>query len=223
MLLPVALYVAILSLLLLAVGPLVAFLELVPPVIGLALFAAGSLAGLVALVAGLVAVVRGRRRYGLVAAAVGAPALLIGVAFVASGARHPRLNDVTSDVSDPPELATQEPYPSDFAPVASAAYGDVQTLTLAMPAETAFARAVSVARKQPGWTVERVDDDAHRLWGVAVSPLFKFRDDFVIRVRAAADGTALVDMRSRSRAGKSDFGANAARIRQFFAALASGT
>ena len=39
-----------------------------------------------------------------------------------------------------------------------------------------------------------------------------FRDDVVIRVSAAGAGTR-VDMRSASRYGLSDFGANAARIR----------
>mgnify|MGYP000125570892 CR=1 FL=1 len=45
-----------------------------------------------------------------------------------------------------------------------------------------------------------------------------FRDDIVIRLRTNAEGT-LVDLRSVSRAGRSDLGANAARIRTFAAAF----
>ena len=41
-----------------------------------------------------------------------------------------------------------------------------------------------------------------------------FKDDVVIRVRTDADGT-LVDLRSVSRVGVSDLGANAARIEDF--------
>jgi len=39
-----------------------------------------------------------------------------------------------------------------------------------------------------------------------------FRDDIVVRVRSAEDG-ARIDMRSASRYGKHDFGANASRLR----------
>ena len=47
---------------------------------------------------------------------------------------------------------------------------------------------------------------------VARTPIMGFRDDVVIRVSAAGDG-ARVDIRSASRYGLHDFGANAARIR----------
>lgn len=40
---------------------------------------------------------------------------------------------------------------------------------------------------------------------------FRFKDDVVIRVRAA-DGGTVVDVRSVSRVGQGDLGANAARI-----------
>jgi len=41
----------------------------------------------------------------------------------------------------------------------------------------------------------------------------------VIRVTPRGADSAVVDMRSKSRVGKSDVGANAARIRDYFAAL----
>ncbi len=44
--------------------------------------------------------------------------------------------------------------------------------------------------------------------------IMAFKDDVVIRVRSNADGT-LLDLRSVSRVGISDLGANARRIRQF--------
>ena len=46
----------------------------------------------------------------------------------------------------------------------------------------------------------------------ARTPIMGFRDDVVIRVSATADG-ARVDMRSASRYGLYDFGANATRVR----------
>ncbi len=47
---------------------------------------------------------------------------------------------------------------------------------------------------------------------MARTPIMGFRDDIVVRVRAAEDG-ARVDMRSASRYGRHDFGANASRLR----------
>ena len=48
---------------------------------------------------------------------------------------------------------------------------------------------------------------------------FGFKDDVVIRVIESGDST-LVDVRSKSRVGRSDLGKNAERIRDFQAALA---
>jgi len=53
------------------------------------------------------------------------------------------------------------------------------------------------------------------------SLLFGFIDDVVLRIQADEQGT-LVDMRSMSRVGKSDMGANAQRIQRFLADLANG-
>ena len=51
-----------------------------------------------------------------------------------------------------------------------------------------------------------------------MSPLEPFKDDIVIRLRSNADGT-LVDLRSVSRVGVSDLGANASRIQAFQSAF----
>ncbi|RZO68640.1 MAG: DUF1499 domain-containing protein, partial [Parvularculaceae bacterium] len=42
-----------------------------------------------------------------------------------------------------------------------------------------------------------------------------FKDDFIVRISPLADGGTRIDMRSKSRIGLSDIGANAARIRDF--------
>ena len=47
-----------------------------------------------------------------------------------------------------------------------------------------------------------------------------FKDDVVIRVRTNAEGS-LIDLRSASRVGISDLGANAARIEAFSSAFLS--
>ncbi|MCZ6645634.1 MAG: DUF1499 domain-containing protein, partial [SAR324 cluster bacterium] len=53
----------------------------------------------------------------------------------------------------------------------------------------------------------------HHLW-------FGFKDDVVVRITPVKGGSRL-DMRSVSRVGRSDVGANAARIRKFLAELSA--
>ncbi len=57
-----------------------------------------------------------------------------------------------------------------------------------------------------------------RIEASATSAWFGFVDDVVIRVAESAQGTR-VDMRSKSRVGRSDLGANAKRIEAFLADL----
>ena len=54
----------------------------------------------------------------------------------------------------------------------------------------------------------------------ATTPWFGFKDDVVVRVERAGTGSR-VDVRSKSRVGRSDLGVNARRIRDFLAALAA--
>ena len=55
--------------------------------------------------------------------------------------------------------------------------------------------------------------------GVAGSFWFGFKDDVAVRIRATATGGSTVDVRSTSRVGLSDIGANAARIQAFLTGL----
>lgn len=56
------------------------------------------------------------------------------------------------------------------------------------------------------------------LEAVAPTPVFRFTDDVVVRLRGSPEGTE-VDMRSASRTGGHDLGQNARRIKAFFAKL----
>jgi uncharacterized protein (DUF1499 family) len=68
----------------------------------------------------------------------------------------------------------------------------------------------------PRWEITLSDESAGVIEGVDTTRLFHWRDDFVIRVRTTPDGYSIIDMRSKSRDGKGDFGANAKRIQTFF-------
>jgi uncharacterized protein (DUF1499 family) len=100
-----------------------------------------------------------------------------------------------------------------------AANPDIAPLTLPVAPEEATRLAASVARDR-GLKVSLEDPAAGRVEATAQSFWFGFKDDFVVRIRPAADGKgSVVDVRSTSRVGVGDMGANAKRIRAFLAAL----
>jgi len=69
-----------------------------------------------------------------------------------------------------------------------------------------------------GWNVVAVTPKEGRIEATATSFWFGLTDDIVIRVKPAGIGARL-DIRSKSRVGQSDFGANARRIRAFIERL----
>jgi uncharacterized protein (DUF1499 family) len=150
------------------------------------------------------------------------PAYLAAKAY-----RLPTINDITTDPDDPPKLealARVRPrtgsnpidYPgAAFAEKQHSAYPDVEPLLLSVPPQVAFDAVYAVIAKRKWLIVEarrpqRGGREGH-IEAVARTPIMAFRDDIVVRLRADGDGTR-VDMRSASRYGKHDFGANAARI-----------
>jgi uncharacterized protein (DUF1499 family) len=92
-----------------------------------------------------------------------------------------------------------------------------------LEAVQAYQMALRIA-KELGWRI--VDANPPNLRGDGVahidatdrSPVFAFVDDIAIRIRPLANQTR-IDIRSVSRIGRHDFGANARRIRKFIAAV----
>jgi uncharacterized protein (DUF1499 family) len=208
-------------------GPALAALRLVPGLVGFVLFAVG---GIMALVVALVSIVQASRGRRLTAG--GAAAMAVGVVFVilaTRGSGHPRINDFTTDLADPPAFrhaATLPPnagrdlgYPPDFAPVQTACCPDLRAAHLAVPPVEAFARARRTAGTMPRWQITAEDPAAGTIEAVVTSGLFGFQDDVVIRVRPDGARASRVDVRSKSRDGQGDLGANAARIHAYVAAL----
>lgn len=136
----------------------------------------------------------------------------------------PVINDVTTDIADPPafaatELRGSEPLQYDSAKSApqQRGYPHIETERSALAPEAALECAVAVAR-QLGWDVvaSGAQGDDLTVEAVATTFWFGFIDDVVVRIRP--DGTgSLVDIRSASRVGLSDLGANAGRIDAFIA------
>lgn len=101
-----------------------------------------------------------------------------------------------------------------------AAYPDIRTIVLSDSRETAFGRALTTA-KSMGWKIASDTPTTGIIEATATSFWFGFKDDVIIRVRAADGGGSVIDIRSISRVGGSDIGANAARIRKFRVKLGS--
>lgn len=101
-----------------------------------------------------------------------------------------------------------------------AAYPDIRTIVLSDGSDVAFARAVKTA-KSMGWKIVSKTPDTGIIEATASSFWFGFKDDVIIRVRGADGGGSVIDVRSISRVGGSDLGANAARVRKFRKKLGS--
>ena len=99
------------------------------------------------------------------------------------------------------------------------AYPDVQPLELAAPPAAVYDRALAAARDM-GWELVKADPAAGRIEATATTVWFGFKDDVVVRVRASDAGSRL-DVRSKSRVGLSDVGANARRVRAFLKLMES--
>ena len=150
------------------------------------------------------------------------------IAKVRQATRVPQIHDITTDTERPPEFVAIVPLRAgapnqiayggaELAAKQRSAYPAVQPLTLAVPPNQAFDRAVATAREM-GWEIIASDPTSGRIEAVDTTFWFGFKDDVVVRV-AAAPGGSRVDVRSISRVGLSDVGTNAARIEKFLAAL----
>ena len=81
-------------------------------------------------------------------------------------------------------------------------------------------RAAALAAAQ-GWEVVDVNPEQGTVEATATTFWFGFKDDVVVRVRPEGSGSK-VDVRSISRVGLSDLGANAARIEAFLGEFGEG-
>jgi len=149
---------------------------------------------------------------------------LVPLAFVIYGVvQFPRLNDITTDIVDPPlffaldrtptwgENGHQLPDAADRRKQREA-YPDIVSRRFPLtPAQMFDASRVTV--EPLGWEIV-----SERAPSEQVEIVFALPDDVVIRVTSDPYGARL-DIRSASRFGRHDLGTNARRIREFFEAL----
>ena len=94
------------------------------------------------------------------------------------------------------------------------AYSDIRPLILKDDTSVVFGQA-KAAVKQMGWTLKSENVETGIIEATDTTFWYGFKDDVVIRIRPSEGGGSVVDVRSISRVGGSDIGANAIRIRKF--------
>ncbi|KAA5804558.1 DUF1499 domain-containing protein [Alkalicaulis satelles] len=173
---------------------------------------------------------------GVAALAVGLAPLVLVTIGAEQRAGIPPIHDITTDTVNPPQFTAalierrgENANPVDYhaktdprsgrplPEVQAEAYPDIAPFYTEAEPVLAYRAALGAARDK-GWRVSTASEAALMFEAQAVTFWFGFVDDVVVRVSAHEDG-ARVDARSVSRVGVSDLGANAARLRAFFATL----
>ena len=186
--------------------------------------------------------VKPRRGWGQALGALLIPALALGfvVSVMGKAKTIPPIHDIATDIQDPPQYSPAviaaraaigggNPVTSMTEPVAmlkgksvgevgQAANPDIEALTLAMPVAAATQLAADAAEAE-GLKVTKIHAAGGTVEAIAESFWFGFKDDVAIRVRPGAAGGSVVDVRSTSRVGLSDLGANAKRVRALLAEI----
>ena len=202
---------------------------------GLLLFATALLLAIAAFTIAVVALIvpKLRRDQGTsLTLALGMALLVMAgpAVFVQKVRSVPAIHDITTDLENPPRFvdviplrqAAKAANPPEYAGPAVAAqqrraYPDIVSLDLNLQPPEAFSKAAASARGM-GWAIVAEIPAEGRLEATATTAWFGFKDDIVIRVAPTPSGSR-IDVRSKSRVGRSDVGANAARIRAYLATL----
>ncbi len=161
-------------------------------------------------------------------------AILLGIMVIAypgylgyKAYKLPAIYDITTDPYDPPRfeavarLRTREANPVAYSGLVTytlqrRAYPEIEAISVTINAQQAYDAALAVVNKRKWRIVDERPPIAGRREGrieaIALSPIMGFRDDVVIRIRATGAAAAKIDLRSASRYGFHDFGANAKRV-----------
>ncbi|MDF1690961.1 MAG: DUF1499 domain-containing protein [Zhongshania sp.] len=216
---------AVISLLLLGFSTATVRYELINYQIGLTLFSFAGLLSLISIGASALFTrrttsVQGRRKLNS-AAFIALPAILFLSLSLFRGAGAPLINDVSTNTQQPPKFlkAPDLRGPADNSltymgtniALQEQAYPHIKTYQSPLSLVESQNLSFKIASEM-GWLVYyqqkgHIEAQTRSFW-------FGFIDDIVIQIQAN-DAGALIDLRSASRLGKGDFGANAQRITAF--------
>ena len=190
--------------------------------------------GIVALVLSIVGLAIPSRRtgatmvMGLLGIIIGGTAVYVPWNWKQTLDAYPYIHDITTDLNDPPAFVVvasvrgegDHPVSYDGAEVGAQqreAYPELKPLMVSADAATVFAAAKKVVDSMGMELVDASESDL-RIEATQTSRFYGFKDDIVVRIVALPDATR-VDVRSKSRVGRSDIGQNAKRIKSYLAKL----
>lgn len=159
-------------------------------------------------------------------------AIIMPLSMMGKASAVPPIHDITTDVTNPPKFVAiaplREAAPNDINYAGGEitqqqleAYPQIKTQLFAKPVGEVYQAAKNVV-EDLGWELVEADASSNTIEATDTTLWFGFKDDVVIRLTAKQDDT-LVDVRSKSRVGKSDLGKNAERIDIFFTELRKAT
>ncbi|ARN72960.1 DUF1499 domain-containing protein [Oceanicoccus sagamiensis] len=151
------------------------------------------------------------------------PLVLVANFMQGMGEDRPLIHNISTDLENPPQFveAIQQrgndsnplEYSAEVATLQQQSFPEINSLQSDLSPEQAFAKALTTAEAM-GWSVYDQNKLQGRIEAVDTTFWFGFKDDVVIRIKASDQGS-IIDMRSVSRVGKGDMGANAKRIMAF--------
>jgi hypothetical protein len=150
------------------------------------------------------------------------------------GVNYPPIHDISTNRVNPPEFVAVAPLRADASntlvyggsnnmtsqrliELTDEAYPDLVTQRYSESTGVIFEKALA-AVDDLGWELVAQDASAGRIEATDTTFWFRFKDDVVIKINQQGSDTA-VDVRSVSRVGTGDVGANAIRMRKLFALL----
>ena len=152
---------------------------------------------------------------------------------------NPFIHDITTDFENPPQIiegakadrknpaayvgdeqAAREEEGVTVAEAQMRAFPDIQPIFVSSSIDEAAEAARTVLGEMgmevvAEGPVSDISGAGWRIEAVYTSTWFGFKDDFIVRISPGEAGGARIDLRSKSRVGLSDLGANAERIRTF--------
>lgn len=238
----IAHYLLVIGIALIILSPLTFRTGLLDLGIALPMFPAGVVAALLAILVGLAGIMTTRNAAGrgkAMTAFVGG-LVVVGVIGIMAAPMFmngaPVIHDITTDTENAPvfvalkEARNAAPNETDYVggDVALAQqqatndgianFTNLQTQNYTQPGNVVFAAAEKIAASS-GWAIAAAIPSEGRIEATATTRIYGYQDDVVIRIRPTMEGTTELDVRSASRVGGGDLGANAARISVFLSAM----
>tara|TARA_R110000868_G_scaffold21995_3_gene90746 strand:- start:1288 stop:1992 length:705 start_codon:yes stop_codon:yes gene_type:complete len=157
-------------------------------------------------------------------------AIGLPVSMMMKGKSVPPIHDISTDLVNPPDfvailpLRADAPNPAEYAGEETAkqqreAYPELITQKYTQTMEQLFS-ATESAVVDLGWALVNADKNLGLIEATDTTTWFGFKDDVVVRI-SDTGAERLLDVRSKSRVGRSDLGKNAERIHTLIDAINS--